>query len=265
MIAVSGKARASGVAGSRGAASAKSAARGAVGQRHRQKQATRLALRVAALRLFAQDGFHETTVEAISAAAGVSKRTFFLHFSSKDEVLLGHVAEQLDLLRASLASAAPNPHVFIRAGNAVTSLAREMQARDDLLLELDLLHRVPALLAVSLEQFTGFEDAIADAVRGWLHEAGIHPHPTREDDAFAQLVGTVSIAALRCGLILWRHEGGQGSLARLVAEQFDAVGDGLRSPAAPLVAIPGDRQLVDPVDQHVTSHAHVLKGDSQAQ
>jgi AcrR family transcriptional regulator len=232
MIGISDKARPSGAAGWQAAVSTKSAAGAALGQRHRQKQATQQALRVAALQLFAEQGFHETTVEAISAAAGVSKRTFFLHFSSKDEVLLGHVAEQLDLLRASLASAAPNPHVFIRAGDAVTSLARDMQAREDLLLQLDLLHRVPALLAVSLEQFTGFEDAIADAVRGWLREAGAHPQPTREDDAYAQLVGTVAIAALRCGLILWRHEGGQGSLARLVAEQVDAVVDGLSSPAS---------------------------------
>ena len=230
MTAIGRKAEPSGAAGSRAAASTKPAAGAASGQRHRQKQATQQALRVAALRLFAEHGFHETTVEAISAAAGVSKRTFFLHFSSKDEVLLGHVTEQLELLRVSLASAAPNPHPFIRAAKAVTSLAHEMQARDDLLLQLDLLHRVPALLAVSLEQFTGFEDAIADAVRGWLREADTHPHPTREEDGFAQLVGTVSIAALRCGLILWRHEGGQDSLARLVADQFDAIADGLDSP-----------------------------------
>src|SRR6185436_17080653 len=232
MTVMSGKARPSGSAGSRAAGSTASAAGGALGQRHRQKQATQQALRVAALRLFAEHGFHETTVEAISAAAGVSKRTFFLHFSSKDEVLLGHVAEQLDLLRVSLASAAPNPHVFIRAGNAVTSLARDMQARDDLLLQLDLLHKVPALLAVSLEQLTGFEDAIADAVREWPREAGTHPQPTQAGDAYAQLVGTVAIAALRCGLILWRHEGGQGSLAQLVAAQFDSIVEGLGSPTA---------------------------------
>lgn len=231
MIGVSGKAKLSGAAGSRPAASTKFVADAALGQRHRQKQATRQALRVAALRLFAEHGFHETTIESISAAAGVSRRTFFLHFSSKDDVLLGHVTEQLELLRASLAAAAPNAHAFVRAGNAVTSLAHEMQARDDLLLQLDLLHRVPALLAVSLEQLTAFEDAIADAVRGWLREADPHPHPTRGDDAFAQLVGAVSIAALRCGLTMWRHDGGQGSLARLVAEQFDAIVDGLGSPS----------------------------------
>jgi hypothetical protein len=119
-----------------------------------------------------------------------------------------------------------------------------------LLLQLDLLHTVPALLAVSLEQFTGFEDAIADAEPGWLREAGTHPQPTREGDAYAQLVGTVAIAALRCGLILWRHEGGQGSLARLVAQQLDAIVDGLGSPTAtprgsmpdPVAAEPGVSQ-----------------------
>jgi hypothetical protein len=65
-----------------------------------------------------------------------------------------------------------------------------------------------------------------------VREAGTHPQPTRGEDAYAQLVGTVAIAALRCGLILWRHEGGQGSLARLVAEQFEAIVDGLGAPSA---------------------------------
>ena len=200
---------------------------GPVSQRLRQKEATRRALRAAAVRLFVDQGFHETTVEEISAAVGVTKRTFFLHFASKDEVLLGHVAEQLDLLRAALASAPPHRDAFARAGLAVSALAGEMQARDDLLLQLDLLHRVPALLAVSLEQFTAFEDAIADAVRRWRREV-TRRAPTKSDDAYAHLVGTVGIAALRAGLHLWRRDGGNASLADLVAQQVDVIAAGMR-------------------------------------
>lgn len=49
---------------------------------------TRERIQAAALELFLQDGYDATTVERISAVAGVSHMTFFRHFRSKDGVLL---------------------------------------------------------------------------------------------------------------------------------------------------------------------------------
>ncbi len=54
-----------------------------VNQRERQRLETRRALAEQALQLFRDKGYDETTVEEIAAAAGVSKRTFFLHFPTK--------------------------------------------------------------------------------------------------------------------------------------------------------------------------------------
>jgi len=198
-------------------------------QRDHQKLATREALRTAALRLFAERGFRETTADEIAAAAGVSRRTFFLHFSSKDEVLLGHIAEQLTVLRAELEYAPTDLPAVARAGHAVAGLAAAMQERDDLLLQLDLLQQAPALLAINLAQFTAFEGAIADAVRCWL----TGPQPRRlsaDEDAFAELVGTVSIAALRAGMNLWRRRGGRESLHRLVDSHVQRLRGGLSTP-----------------------------------
>jgi TetR/AcrR family transcriptional regulator, regulator of mycofactocin system len=206
-----------------------SGAGGRATRRDHQKRATREALRSAALRLFGEQGFQETTVDDIAAAVGVSKRTFFLHFASKDEVLLGHVAQQLEVLRGELAAMPGELGIFERAGHAVAALAEDMQRRDDLLLQLDLVHRAPQLLAVNLEQFTAFEDAIADAVRRWLR-AGAPRRLTREQDGYAQLVGTVSIAALRAALTVWRRRGGRGSLGALVAKQVGTLRAGMSSP-----------------------------------
>ncbi len=201
----------------------------APGQRDRQKQATRETLRSTALRLFVEHGFRETTAEEIAAAAGVSRRTFFLHFASKDEVLLGHIAEELAMLRAELDAASASLEPAPRAGQAVTRLAQLLQQRDELLLQLDLLNRAPELLAVNLEQFTAFETAIADAVRSWI----VGPRRRRlsnDEDAFAELVGTVGIAALRAGLNVWRRGGGRGQLHRLVAANMRRLADGLNTP-----------------------------------
>jgi AcrR family transcriptional regulator len=56
--------------------------------RSRRKRQTRRALRDAALRLFAEQGYEATTISQIAASAGIAERTFFVHFPSKEDVLL---------------------------------------------------------------------------------------------------------------------------------------------------------------------------------
>ncbi len=52
-----------------------------------RKAETRARLRAVALRLFRDRGYDDTTIEQIAAAAGVTSRTFFRHYSTKEEVL----------------------------------------------------------------------------------------------------------------------------------------------------------------------------------
>ena len=63
---------------------------GDVGLRERKKRARREALIDATHRLVERDGLDAVTVEAICEAAGVSTRTFFNYFESKDDAVLGH-------------------------------------------------------------------------------------------------------------------------------------------------------------------------------
>src|SRR5215831_7252827 len=74
-------------------------------RRERKKLATRQALEDAALRLFAAQGYEQTTVEEIAEAADVAVRTFFRYFSSKQDVLFGEVAsDRLGRLHTELAA-----------------------------------------------------------------------------------------------------------------------------------------------------------------
>jgi len=72
------------------------------GRRQRRSADIRERLFRAALNLFAQKGFAETTVEDITEAADVGKGTFFNYFPSKDHILLAFVEMQLGKLEAAI-------------------------------------------------------------------------------------------------------------------------------------------------------------------
>jgi AcrR family transcriptional regulator len=57
--------------------------------RERTRRLAQAELTVIAQDLFVEQGYEETTVEQIAAAAGMSKRTFFRYFASKDDLVIG--------------------------------------------------------------------------------------------------------------------------------------------------------------------------------
>jgi AcrR family transcriptional regulator len=74
------------------------------GRRDRKKNETRQALRDAAHRLFAEKGFSRTTIDDITEAANVSRRTFFRYYDSKDDLLRSDVSDMLPVMLAALRS-----------------------------------------------------------------------------------------------------------------------------------------------------------------
>ncbi|MEF2977046.1 TetR/AcrR family transcriptional regulator [Subtercola sp. YIM 133946] len=65
-------------------------------------------LESAALELFAEQGFAETTVPQITARAGLTTRTFFRHFADKREVLFASDQDVAALARQMIAEAPPS-------------------------------------------------------------------------------------------------------------------------------------------------------------
>ena len=83
-----------------------SATRGApvesVGKKQAQRERTRSELRRCALARFAREGFDRANVADIVADAGVTERTFYRHFPSKESVLFEDFASRLGWFRAAL-------------------------------------------------------------------------------------------------------------------------------------------------------------------
>lgn len=152
---------------------------------------TRRSLGEHALRLFRSQGFEQTTVEEIAAAAGVSTRTFFLHFPTKAAAAFPDHGERVEDFRARLNAGAPfvNPLSRLRsvllAGFDTTSPSR--------LTRYTLLSKVPELRDEDARTDRDYEQVIAAfLVQHW----GDEPEAVVRANAIANAVIGVVRATL---------------------------------------------------------------------
>src|SRR5271156_2061193 len=101
------------------------------GLRERKKARTRAAIREHALRLFREQGYHETTVEQIAEAAEVSPSTFFRYFPTKEDVVLLDELDVITLAAFERQPAGLTPVAAFRAAaaEAFAALTEEELAR----------------------------------------------------------------------------------------------------------------------------------------
>jgi AcrR family transcriptional regulator len=71
-------------------------------RRDEKRKFVRDAIYAAAIEMFADRGFDETTVEEIAQAAGVSRRSFFRYYASKDDLLAQTAVSYGEALRSAI-------------------------------------------------------------------------------------------------------------------------------------------------------------------
>jgi len=115
--------------------------------------------------MFATTGFDETTVDQISAAAGVSRRTFFRYFDSKAAVLWSSFDLEIDAIRSQLAGM-PDELPIMDAIRLAVATANHYHPDDvaELRTRMNLIGTVPALQASSAIHYARWEEVIADFV-----------------------------------------------------------------------------------------------------
>jgi AcrR family transcriptional regulator len=190
------------------------------GLRERKKQKTRWAIQEHAMRLFAQQGYDETTVEQIAAAAEISPSTFFRYFKMKEDVVVQDRYDDMivEAIIAAPPELAPVPairHSFRQVFGGIdgAELAQSFE-RGRLVLS----H--PALRARSLQNMVETIDAMSAAMAQRL---GREPGDPRVRALCGACIGSL----IEC-VMQWMGSGGQFvDLAALVDEGLDVVENGI--------------------------------------
>lgn len=150
------------------------------GLRERKKQATRVAIRDAAMRLYADQGFAGTTVDEIAQAADVSRATVFSYFPTKEDIVWGDAAAAID----SLAELLPGEGTIATVRSWLGGLAGWIEP--ELVLQLRLARDVPAVRARRLQHYADVERVIAAS---FDQELGPDEHLAAELAAAALVAG----------------------------------------------------------------------------
>ncbi|NED84592.1 TetR family transcriptional regulator [Streptomyces sp. SID11233] len=216
------------------------------GLRERKKRATRNALAEAAVRLAAEHGVENVTVEAISEAAGVSPRTFFNYFPSHDDafVLIDEAVGERIRESVRLAPADRPPLDVVR--DALTDeLGGFEQRKDFWALQAKVFQRSPHLIQRGLQAQVADQRALAAAIADWLDtgtgtgsaaDAAPDPggtpagHRTAGDSLFPQLLAAIAQTAVRVAIEHWCDHSGEVELADTFQEVFVQLAHGLPRP-----------------------------------
>ncbi|WP_217168173.1 TetR/AcrR family transcriptional regulator [Streptomyces sp. AC512_CC834] len=202
------------------------------GLRERKKRATRAALAEAAVRLAAEHGAEKVTVEAISAAAGVSVRTFFNYFDTRDDAFVVIDAEAGARMRRAVldAPAELSPLAALREAMAA-ELAEAEQQHELWRLHAEVLHASPHLLARGVGAHMAAEADLSDAVAERLRGAG-----ATEDDTgpglYPRLLAAVAGAAVRTSVDHWSAHQEEAAFLDVFHEVFTLLAAGLPAPSA---------------------------------
>lgn len=160
----------------------------ATGLRERKKRQTREALTHAALELFVERGYDETTLAEIAEAAGVSTRTIFAYFSGKEDILFSTVQTMLDALGQALAARPAGTDTLTALREFILSSAHEKTELDCKLGEV--IAADPTLSSHKRARVAQLQEVLAASI---ADDLGVGPDDLRPQVAAASLTAAFEV------------------------------------------------------------------------
>ncbi|MFK0156579.1 TetR family transcriptional regulator [Streptomyces sp. NPDC090499] len=181
-----------------------------------KRQLVRDQLTESAMRLLAQQGLEATTAEQIAAEVGVSRRTFFRYFDSKEDVIVQAFTEAGNALCAELSARLTAEGTAMALRQTIAAFVQKMTEHPEKTLRLTrLVLDSPGLRARFLERQAQWQTDMAAVLS---HGSSQNPVDLRP-----ALASGVALTAFYTALTRWSADGGARDLAELVDEAFDVV------------------------------------------
>jgi AcrR family transcriptional regulator len=183
------------------------------GLRERKRRVTLDRIAETGLKLFVEQGYEETTLDAIAAASGISRRTFFYYLKSKEDVLMAHESGNfLHALRPTFLKQSPKQSPIDAARRTFLSLASMYETKESIIAD---------RILRSVETLRLRKEALLVQMEEVMAEAMYELWPDESQRPALRLAAMMAMGTLRFAKENWRREEAAHPLTHYINEAFD--------------------------------------------
>jgi AcrR family transcriptional regulator len=188
----------------------------ATGHRGDKRKATLERIAETGMKLFIENGYDATTLDAIAAESGLSRRTFFHYFKSKDDVLLAREsAGAPQALRPTFLEQSPDQTPIGAARKTFLILASRYESKQSIVAD-RILQSTETLRLRKEAALIQREQVLAEAMYELWPETALRPT--------LRLAAMMAMATFRFAKENGRQDNGENPLAHYIEEGFDLLG-----------------------------------------
>lgn len=184
------------------------------GARARKRRETLHRITNAGINLFIKQGYEATTLDEIAAAAGISRRTFFYYFDSKDDILLSLQSSVGDMIIAAVRNtpSGGSPRSVVR--QAILQICGSISPEDMIAID-KLMRSNKAVQARKQASYIQQENALFEALRErW---------PEPEKEMALRLLAMSAVGAMRLSADAFNRAAGAQTLVYFLNKTFDTL------------------------------------------
>ena len=185
------------------------------GLRERRRRETLRRIADTGLRLFLRNGYEATTLDAIAEEAGISRRTFFYYFKSKEEIILVWQSGLAEAIRRVVLeqSTRQTPLDAVKSALVGLTISYESDQARKQMMEIDRFIRSnETLRAREATKYAQQEQAVFEAL------CAMWPQPKRRQAL--RVVAMISIGAFRLAIDRWSQDEGKRPFAAYLRDCF---------------------------------------------